>query len=71
MEEDFLAWHRIGDNILEHVITDNVKEKPIFRLEGDGGPGESDCRQMRFDVNTGELQAGTLGTLFSSAAADR
>lgn len=27
MEEDFLPWNRIGDNILERVITDKVKNK--------------------------------------------
>lgn len=70
MEEDFLAWHRIGDNIVEHVIMDKVKDKPIFRLEGDGCPAESDSKQMRFDMSRGDLQAGALGTLFSSADDD-
>lgn len=27
MEEDFLPWNHIGDNILEHVITEKVKDK--------------------------------------------
>lgn len=48
-----------------------VEDRPVFRLDGDGGPGERDCKQMRFYMSTGQLEAGALGTLFSSAAADR
>lgn len=70
MEKDFRVWYHIGDNMLKHVIMDRVNDKSAFRLEGDGGPGESDFRQMTFDMSTGEVQAGALGSLFSIAADD-
>lgn len=54
MEKDFLAcpW----DNISKHVIRNKVKDKPIFKLEGDGGVGDSNCKQMRFDMRQGSCQ---------------
>lgn len=49
-----------------------VEDRPIFRLEGDGVPGERDCKQMRFYMSTGQLESDKiLGILFSSAAAAR
>lgn len=57
--------------MFEHVIMNKVGDRPVFRLQGDGGPGKRDCEQMRFDMSTRQLEAGALGTLFSSAAADR